>query len=492
MISKNTFLLSPKSYLFFFMLLVLPSTLCLFAQSFTPQKLDFTKICAYESFNEFHANFGYAGFPAGTTFVVELSDPAGSWSTPTPTIALPPIVDTATDKTLAFAVPVTLIGSDTYNLRIKATTGAGVITYSANFKSNDLKSPFPSYFKDYNTSFYINNKNGSISFCSGGSITLTIDNPTPDSPGSSPANFPQLKYIWYKDNLQIPGETSSSLSVSTDGSYYVKINYGACTDENIRSQDVAVVGKVGGVASITSSAGNPFCASSGNTTLTAVSGNGYVWKKDGDVISGEIAQTYQTSLPGTYTCDIDFGGCSSTGSIGLKVNEISSTISGVDVDQINYIQEGETVNVATTTSATAPSYQWFLSDVAISGATQSTLVIPAAGKYELIITETTGCVVTSEFLFEVAYKVRYDVGPKIANIITPDHTWIIPEEYLNGKAIVMILNYLGEIVYKADNYDNFNGWPETPIDFKSFNPVYYYIITPSGQSAKKGSITVFK
>ena len=55
-----------------------------------------------------------------------------------------------------------------------------------------------------------------------------------------------------------------------------------------------------------------------------------------------------------------------------------------------------------------------------------------------------------------------------------------------------ILSSLGEIVFETDNYDNYNGWPQTSIEFKNFNPVYYYIITPNGGSAKKGSITLLK
>lgn len=496
MISKTTSLFSPNKLLLVFMLLVLPSTLYLFAQTITPQKLDFTKICAGDGFNEFHASFTVSGFPAGTTFVVELSDPLGSFATPTATIALPSLVDTATDKTLTFAVPSTLIGSNTYNLRIKGTTGAGVVSYSANFKSYDLKNPFPAYFKAYNGPFLINNNTSTVSFCNGSSVTITVYNPTPQILESSPANYPQLKYNWYKNNVLIPGQTGSSLSVNSVGEYYAELDYGFCTEVNNSSQRVTVSGSSGSTATIDSSFGNPFCSSTGNTTLTATVGNSYIWKKDNAVIVGVAAQTYQTNLPGYYTCDVDFGGCTSTGSIDLKVNELASSISGVEVDTVNFIQQGESLNVTTTTSATVPTYQWFLNDIAISSAAQSTLNVTEAGKYKVIIRETSGCQVSDEFLFEVSYKVDYNVA-KIPNIVTPNNdtindTWIIPDEYTGGKAQVMILSSLGEMVFQTDNYDNYNGWPQTPIEFNNFNPVYYYIITPSGQSAKKGSITLVK
>ena len=32
--------------------------------------------------------------------------------------------------------------------------------------------------------------------------------------------------------------------------------------------------------------------------------------------------------------------------------------------------------------------------------------------------------------------------------------------------IVMILSSLGEIVFETDNYDNYNGWPQTLLNLK--------------------------
>jgi len=507
MISKNTSLLSPNKYLFFFMLLVLPSTVSLFAQTIAPQQLPFNKICAGgphpdnagQIFNEYQAFFKINGFDPSVTFEVELSDSSGSFATPTATTTLPPLngtpPDTATDKTITFAVPTNLVGSNLYQLRVKPSVGTPSSSFTI-LGTVSTKS-FSAYFKAYNGPFFINNKNSSISFCSGGSITLTIDNPTPSIPDSSPANYPELKYNWYKDDVLIAGQTASSLVVNSAGVYYAQLDYGLCSEVNSSSQRVTIGDSSGSSATIASSAGNPFCSSSGNTTLSVSAGNSYVWKKDNSVVSGATAQTYQTNLPGSYTCDVDFGGCFSTASIDLKV--LSSTIS---VPQMNFIEQDETLVVTTTTNMVNPLYQWFLSDIAISGATQSSLDVTAIGKYKVIITQTVGC--TNEFVFEVAYKVNYNVGENITNILTPNNdgtndTWIIPDKYtiayplhLKEPVQVMILNSYGEIVFQTDNYDNYAGWPQTAIDFKNFNPVYYYIITPTGQSAKKGSITVLK
>lgn len=510
MSSKTTSLFSLDSFLCFLMVLVLHSTSNLFAQgTIAPQKLPFDKICAGgphptnagQVFNQYQAFFNVSGFASDVTFVVELSDPSGSFSsTQIVTIPLPPLVgtppDTSTDKSLTFAVPTNIVGSDTYQLRVKSSTGVVSQSFNIGVPVGSVKA-LPIYYKAFNGPFFINDKKSVLTYCNGGSVTLSIYNPTPNITDSSPANYPQLKYNWYKDGALIPGQSGSSLVVSTNGEYYAELDYGLCSDVNYSSQRVTVAGATGNISSITSSSGNPFCSSLGNSNLSATLGNSYVWRKDGLVIAGSNAQTYQTNLPGIYTCEVDFGGCKSTGSIDLKVFEIISTIVGVEIDKVNRIPEGETVSVTTTTTAVLPSYQWFLNDALISGAAQSSLDVTAEGKYKVIISQTSGCQIDSEFLFEISFQTNLNV-PQIANIVTPNgdgvnDTWIIPDQYISGtNTQVMILSSLGEIVFKTDNYDNYNGWPQTSIEFKNFNPVYYYIITPNGGSAKKGSITLVK
>lgn len=500
--SKPTPFFSSSIFMFFLMLLVLSSTHSLFAQgTILPQRLGYPQICAnipnaeYPSgYNRFEVPFKISGFATTETFIVLLSDDKGSFVSPIKPKIIPngssTPADTPTDKILTFEVPADLVGSDIYKIRVQSSSGI----ISTDFKASDLKSSFPIYFLSYSGPFYINNQSDALSFCFGGSVTLTIDNPTPSIPKSSPLQYPQLKYKWYKDGNVIPNETNSSLSVNQVGDYYVEINYGPCTDVNTHSQIVKVGGASGSGAVITSSAGNPFCSSLGNTTLTVTAGNSYVWRKDNAVINGAISQTYQTNLPGVYTCDVDFGGCKSTGTLDLKVFEIASTIS---VPDKNFVNEGEILTVTTTTNAVSPTYQWLLNDVAIAGANQSTLEISTEGNYKAIITQTSGCVIINEFPFEVSFKVNLK-APNVSNIVTPNgdginDTWIIPDSYIGGtNTHIMILSSLGEIVFETDNYDNYNGWPQTAIEFNNFNPIYYYIITPNGGSAKKGSITLVK
>jgi hypothetical protein len=494
--SKPTPFFSSATFVFFLMLLALPSAYPLFAQtSIFPQKLGYPMICANipnndypNGYNRYEVAFKISGFSSTENFIVLLSsDNFANVVKPKiiPNDATTP-ADTPTDKTLTFEVPADLVGSNTYKIRVQSQSGVT----SADFRSSDLQSSFPIHFLSYSGQFFINNQSSALSFCFGGSVTLAIDNVSPSLP-KSPLQYPQLKYIWYKNGTAIPNENKSTLSVNQGGDYYVEIDYGPCTDLNTHSQIVKVGGASGSTATITSSLGNPFCSSLGNTALTVDAGNSYVWRKDDVVIDGAISQTYQANLPGLYTCDVDFGGCKSKGTIDLKVLTTNSSISGVDVEKVNYITEGETLKAVITTASTTASFEWFLNDVVIPGADKNFLDITAVGKYKGVITENTGCIITDEFPFEVSFKTDFNV-PKISNILTPEHTWIIPNQYTGGQANVMILNSYGEIVFQTNNYVNDNGWPQTSIEFKNFNPVYYYIITPTSGSAKKGSITLVK
>src|SRR6201986_4345085 len=89
MIQKTTFLV--YRFILFFSILFFTKT-SLYAQppTIVPQTLSYPRICAGlivsgAPFNEYNATFSYVNFPAGTEFVVELSDELGSFTTPVAT-----------------------------------------------------------------------------------------------------------------------------------------------------------------------------------------------------------------------------------------------------------------------------------------------------------------------------------------------------------------------------------------------------------------------
>jgi hypothetical protein len=488
MIQKTT--LSMFRFILFFSILFFTKT-TFYAQTIVPQQLGYPRICAGliidgKPFNEYNATFSYVDFPAGTTFEVELSDSAGNFTTPTATQQISVTNPTATQQTIRFSVPTDLKGSDTYSMRIKSNTTTPV--YSLRYRNSLAVTSFPIYYRTYVETFFINDKLGEATFCTGGSLSLALYNPTPNVPASSPANYPNLKYKWFKDDVAVAGQSGTTLLVNTPGVYYAQIDYGGCNDENFSSNRVTVSSSASGSAvTVQSSLGNPFCSSGEGTVLSAVTtGTKFLWKKDGVAVANGTTRSITTNEPGLYTVDVDFGGCKSSGSIDLKNNSFNASI---DVADEFHLNEGETVSATVTTDAPSPTVEWFFNGNLVSAAKTESYTIAVRGSYKVIISQTSGCVAKKEFSF----KVTGESGPStvIPNIIKlggSNPYWNIPNEYKNTSTKVMIVSSNGDLVLDVVDYQG--DWPQT-IDFKNVNPVYYYVIQ-SDTGEKKGSITVIK
>lgn len=493
MIQKTTFCFIKIFFLFGIILFTKSNT---YAQSIIPDVLGFDRICAGGVSNPtYKASFQYSGYQANTTFEVELSDKTGSFSTPTATTTISVVPDAVDRNTITFSVPADIVGSDTYSLRIKAS---GSQPSSGNFSSSTGKKQFPIYFKIHDQQYTINNFNGTATFCSGGSYVLSIDPDSTDPINNSPLKYPSLSYNWYRDNgtttlpTLVQGAGGPTYTVTSPGTYYVETNYGTCTSLSYSNRVIVSTSATGSAVTINSSLGNPFCSNGEGTVLTATSGNSYVWKKDGKLIEGATARTFSTNQTGFYTVDVDFGGCVASGDIDLKSTEFTSSI---NVPETNVISQGETLTATVTTDASNPSFQWFLNNGSINGATSNSYNVTTRGNYKVVISQSAGCLVEKEFLFSVSY----DSDPatsvtKIANIISlssyPYDVWDIPSEYKNPQTNVKIISSNGDMVLDVFNYQG--DWPPAgSIDIKNVNPVYYYVIQ-SDTGEKKGSITLIK
>lgn len=494
MIKKTT--LSLIRFFLFFSIILCTKTNS-YAQTIVPQQLSYPRICAGliidgKPFNEYNATFSYVDFPAGTTFEVELSDESGNFTTPVATTKISAVDNPALQQqTIKFAVPTDLKGSDTHSMRIKSSNATPV--FSLKFKNSQGVTAFPIYYRTYVESFFINDKLATATYCTGGSLSLSLYNPTPNDKPSSPANYPNLKYKWFKDDVAIAGQSGATLLVNTPGVYYAQIDYGGCNDENFSSNRVTVTSSASGSSvTVESSLGNPFCASGGKTILTATSGNKYQWKKAGAIIEGATGRTFETNESAVYTVDVDFGGCIATGTIDLKGNGFISTL---NVPEKNVIAQEETLSVVVTTDAVNPSFKWYVNNNEIKGQISNSYVVTTRGNYKVIISQATGCTVEQELPFTVSY----DTDPvtsvtKIANVISlssyPYDVWDIPSEYKNANTSVKIISSNGDLVLDVVNYQG--DWPPLgSIDIKNVNPVYYYVIH-SDTGEKKGSITVIK
>jgi hypothetical protein len=120
-------------------------------------------------------------------------------------------------------------------------------------------------------------------------------------------------------------------------------------------------------------------AATGQGTLT------YRWRKNGTTIEGATGTSFQltnvakAANEGTYDCVISNGSSTVTSSAAtLTIRAPVTTVTVTRSPSAAAIATGTRVTFTATADGTSPEYQWFKDGTAISGAVESTYVIPNA------------------------------------------------------------------------------------------------------------------
>jgi hypothetical protein len=134
----------------------------------------------------------------------------------------------------------------------------------------------------------------SVSFCSGGSVTLRADKDTVSS------------YLWLKNGVPIEGAEDATLKITSPGEYAVMAMYGGDTIVSKKTK-VVMTQKIRAEFASTATV---ICKDS-NTVLKAVEseGNIYRWSLNGTQIRGATSATYQPLISGDYQVKIIQGSC---------------------------------------------------------------------------------------------------------------------------------------------------------------------------------------
>jgi PKD repeat protein len=211
--------------------------------------------------------------------------------------------------------------------------------------------------------------------CSGNSINLT----TTTVAGAT--------YAWtgpggFTSTLQNPSITGATTGMS--GSYTVTVNNG-CTATS------STTVTVNASPSATATSNSPICA---GTTLTlttpAVTGATYAWSGPGGynaATRNANRPSATTAMSGAYTVTVTAGGCSTTSTVNVTINNAPVTTASSNTP----ICTGNTINLTTTTVSGA-TYSWsgpngFTSNVQSPSITNATSVM--AGTYT--VTVNNGC-----------------------------------------------------------------------------------------------------
>ena len=235
--------------------------------------------------------------------------------------------------------------------------------------------------------------------------------------------------------------------------------------------------------------------SSPPSTLTNLS---YRWFRNNVLIAGANTLSLTINQTGTYYADINYGSCSTSSSITRSQDVVVSSTPGVPAITISS-NTGTVIPAGnfTTLSGVQNSsfaYQWYKDGVLIAGATNFNYVTNQAGTYYVAI--NNGVCSAQSNSITLTLQSTIAIGVVIPNLVSPNNdgsndAWVIPAEFTTGtNTEVTITDAVGQVILQTSNYNN--DFPTTVIDFKSVNPVYYYVIKTQNGETKKGTITLIK
>jgi gliding motility-associated-like protein len=357
---------------------------CLSAQLITAQVLNkpepqFTAPCASASYNTFQVRFKWDPPVVNNDnqFILELSEPDGSWDNPTQ-LAATSDMNATFDFNFSFGFP-TNTASENYKVRVRSTSPAGTSPES---------DAFPAYYQNVTEGLVLNSFVGEIYVCDGTPATLSID------------NYPsEHAYNWYRNGTLLTSERGATLTTTQAGFYYVEVDYGLyCSGSTVSNQVEIITGVAQGVA-ITGSYPQALCAGQTHTLQSNITDGSfmYQWFKDGAPISGANSPSYtidtnvDTNFDADYTVEVEQpGGCKEL-SAPVTINRGGDFTVNITTPNAIVLMPSTTRTLGVTTSANSPSYTWYRNGIEITGETNSNITISQPGRYHATINQGGTC-----------------------------------------------------------------------------------------------------
>lgn len=213
--------------------------------------------------------------------------------------------------------------------------------------------------------------------CEGSTITLDATDPDAES------------YTWFLDDVEIPGETMPTLTISEPGMYSVEV---ALTEP-----DDCVITDTIVVEFIDENAVNigddlVACEDALGIFDTGLPEDGatFVWTLDGATIAGETSPSLTATSSGVYEVTVIFDdGCSFSDDAVSTVNPTPISDLGEDINSC--LEDPITIDgTPSNVDPTLVTYQWALNGGFITGETNATLEVTTQGTYEVFVT-LDGC-----------------------------------------------------------------------------------------------------
>lgn len=351
-----------------------------FSQTLLPPKIEkdgvvYGKMCSRSSADTFPVSFSFSGdeFESSNVFSVELSDANGGWDSP---VNLKTITgeNTSYNVSTSITLPTDAYGKN-YRIRIRSTSPPQV--------GPDSETSFEAFYIGNVQSPILNNSENLV-LCQGESKEVSLDD---DS----------KTYIWYKNNIEIQGESSSKLVIDSPGTYYAKPDYGSCISVFSNTINVTVFSSQ--EISLKGDSEVVLCGDKSYTfesTFTNTRDFEYKWYKDDKIIEGATAPTYTTPTNnqfGVYQVVLkpkSNNTCESK-SQKVKLSQKKGNDFEVKVESASemiILPIGNQI-VKISHTASQGSVQWYLDGDIIPGAQTDEISVSKSGIYTAAVTDTS-------------------------------------------------------------------------------------------------------
>ncbi|MBK7131853.1 MAG: VCBS repeat-containing protein [Bacteroidales bacterium] len=221
-----------------------------------------------------------------------------------------------------------------------------------------------------------------LSFCSGDSVSLSV------------AKNATYIYKWQSGGVYLPGQDSSKYVAKITGTYTAEVvnPTGNCKTTSTAAS-VTVLNAPSSPGIISAKTPAVFCqGDSVSLSVTNTSGYSYSWKLNGGAV-GSNKNEYFAKNSGRYTLTVaNNTGCivSSSNFIDVTVNPLPS-VSAVTPGGATTFCDGGNVTLSVPFNA-GYSYSWSNESVPVPNALTNSYTANTTGKYELVVTNSSGCV----------------------------------------------------------------------------------------------------
>ncbi|MDW8157520.1 MAG: fibronectin type III domain-containing protein [Bacteroidia bacterium] len=252
---------------------------------------------------------------------------------------------------------------------------------------------------------------GGNTACQGSAVLLTAN--------------PGIRYIWYRNGIELPNQFSQQLAATEAGEYRVSVTSGPNCQPSLSNPIVVSFTPAPSIQELRAVAASNNSASDGRIIATAVSGlppyrySISIGAGNLRVIESSGTATFTNLTPGNYVVTVeDAARCVVTQSIVVGVSDICPT-ARISFSS-NFICAGSSLQLSANTGS-GFRYQWFRNNAPIPNQNAPILQVNQGGSYYVVITvENSSCPPSTSEAVTITVGSPLQIESTIGNATSPN------------------------------------------------------------------------